>query len=263
MKSRVENKFIEMKEKESKSLITFITCGDPDLDTTYELVLEMERSGASIIELGIPFSDPLADGETIQNAYFRALKNGVTINDCFDLVARLRKVTEIPIVFLTYYNPVYKFGFENFIDKCVDVGVDGVIVPDLPIEERVPFEELIGEKPFNVIGLVAPTSEDRIEELVKTAKGFIYCVSSLGVTGTRTSFDEHLGDFVGTVRKYSDTPVAIGFGVSSKEAVSQLKDICDGVIVGSAIVQRIADGAADSSSVARVSAFVKELHSGL
>lgn len=263
MKSRIENKFIELKKEDKKSLITFISCGDPDLDTTYEMVLEMEKAGASIIELGVPFSDPLADGETIQRASFRALKNNVTINDCFSLVERLRKVTDIPLVFLTYFNPVYQFGFEKFINKCVEVGVDGCVVPDLPIEERIPFEELIGDKPFNVIQLVAPTSEDRIEELVKTAKGFIYCVSSLGVTGTRATFDKNLANFVGTVKKYSDTPVAIGFGISSKEAVAQLKDISDGVIVGSAIVEKVEAGIRDKTSVEKVSAFVKELHSGL
>jgi len=251
MKDLLANAFIENK----KNLIPFITCGDPDLDTTYELVLDMEKNGATVIELGVPYSDPVADGDVIQNSYFRALKNNINLTHCINLVKRLRKVTQIPIVFLTYFNPVYKYGFIPFIVDCLEAGVNGVIIPDMPLEERLQMQDIIGQRPFHIIQLVAPTSEDRIETLVKDATGFIYCVSSLGVTGKRSSFEYDLELLVQTIKKYTQTPVAIGFGVSNQEAVSKLSPICDGVIVGSAIVERIPKG--------NVAEFVSELAQGL
>ncbi len=242
-------------KRNDKNLIPFITCGDPDLDYTYNLVLEMEKNGATIIELGVPYSDPVADGDIIQNSYFRALKNNINLSHCIELVKRLRLVTQIPIVFLTYFNPVFKYGFVPFVIDCLEAGVNGVIVPDMPLEERLVMQNIIGHRPFHVIQLVAPTSENRIESLVKDASGFIYCVSSLGVTGKRSTFNYDLKELVQTIKKYSNTPVAIGFGVSSRQTVSELSPICDGVIVGSAIVERIAtDEAAD---------FVGELVQGL
>lgn len=262
-KSRIEETFELLKEQNKKALIPFITCGDPDIDTTYQLVLKMEQAGANIIELGIPYSDPLADGEIIQRASNRALSAGVNIEDCLELVERLRTKTQIPLLFLVYYNPVFKYGIHSFISKCIEVGVDGMVIPDLPLEEREDLDTYIQGKPFNIISLVAPTSGDRIKEIVSQSRGFIYCVSSKGVTGKRASFEVDLENFLLEIKKYTDIPTAIGFGISDRKTVEKLKTITDGIIVGSAIVEKIEQGLKDHSVIDKVFDFVSDLHEGI
>jgi tryptophan synthase alpha chain len=263
LNSRITKKFKDLKMKKDKALIAYITAGDPDLETTLKLVEVMEKAGADIIELGIPYSDPLADGPVIQRASQRALHSGTTIDSVFQLVVRLREKTEVPLAFLVYFNSVYKYGFEKFLENCRISGVDGLIIPDLPLEERKELKEAMKEYAVDLIPLVAPTSEDRIREIVMEAEGFIYCISSRGVTGSRDSFGEDLSDFMDKVKKYTDIPLAIGFGISGPKAVNQLKGMCDGLIVGSAIIEKIEQGIGEGNIEEKVFDFVKELHEAL
>ncbi|MCY6355680.1 tryptophan synthase subunit alpha [Clostridium sp. ZS2-4] len=263
MQSRITKKFIELREKNEKALITYVTSGDPDLDTTYNLVLEKERAGADIIELGIPYSDPLADGPVIQRASERALKSGTNIDSVFQLVKRIREKTEIPLVFLVYFNAVYRYGMERFLENCREYGVDGLIIPDLPMEERKEINELMKDYPVDLIPLVAPTSEDRIKEVVSEGNGFVYCISSNGVTGTRSEFKVDLAEFMNKIKKYTTLPLAIGFGISDEKTVRDLKGICDGVIVGSAIIKKIEEGIKEGNIENRVFEFVNSLHKAL
>ncbi|AKL93956.1 tryptophan synthase alpha chain TrpA [Clostridium aceticum] len=259
MKSRITKKFQQLKEENKKALITYITAGDPDLDTTHHLVLEMERAGADIIELGIPYSDPLADGPVIQRAAQRALEAGANISSIFQLVEKLREKTQIPLVFLVYYNCVFKYGIERFLDNCCRSGIDGLIIPDLPLEERRELQEIMKGYPIDLIPLVAPTSEERIEAIVKDAEGFIYCISSMGVTGRRQGFDINLDNFLQKVRKYTDVPLALGFGISTPEMVESLKHLCDALIVGSAIIEKIEEAIPKGEVKKDVYDFVKKL----
>lgn len=259
MNSRIKKKFNQIKEEKRKALITYITSGDPSLDTTMELVLAMEKAGADIVELGIPYSDPLADGPVIQRASSRALSQGINVESIFSMVSTLRSKTEIPLVFLVYCNTVFSYGVEKFLDKCKKCGIDGLIIPDLPLEERKILNEMMKDYPIDLIALVAPTSHSRIESIVKEGKGFIYCISSKGVTGTREAFDEGLESFMEDVRKYSKIPLAIGFGISDAESVRNLKGLADGLIVGSAIVKEIEKGIESGNIEGRVCEFVKSL----
>ncbi|HCX64987.1 MAG TPA: tryptophan synthase subunit alpha, partial [Eubacteriaceae bacterium] len=224
-----------------------------------KLVTEMEKAGADIVELGIPNADPLADGPVIQRAAQRALTNGVNIDAVFDTVDRIREKTQVPLVFLLYYNTIFRYGISRFIQKAEETGVDGLIIADLPLEERSEFKEALSEKPIDLIPLVAPTSKERIKTIVEDASGFIYCVSSLGVTGVRTSFSQDLESFMQTVAKFTKVPRAIGFGVSGPDAVRTLKNHAEGVIVGSAIIQRIEHGLSDQTHVEKVGRFVNSL----
>ncbi len=263
MKSRISEKFDTLREKNEKALITYITSGDPDLDTTLKLVLEMEKAGADIVELGIPYSDPLADGPVIQRATQRALKAGTNIDSIFDIVLKIREKTEIPLVFLVYFNTIHSYGIKMFLDKCQNSGVDGLIIPDLPLEERRELNDIMKEYPIDLIALVAPTSEDRIRKIVLDAEGFVYCISSNGVTGTRDRFEVDLSNFINKVKKYTTTPLAIGFGISNKESIKNLKELCDGLIVGSAIVEKIEKGIEDEAVEDQVFDFVSELHEAI
>ena len=263
MSSRITKRFYELQSKNEKALITYITGGDPNIDTTFKLVLAMEKAGADIVEIGIPYSDPTADGPVIERAAGRALKAGTNIESIFEMVSRLRVETEVPLVFLVYFNAVYKYGIEKFLNKCEEKGVDGLIIPDLPLEERKELKDMMKDYPIDLIALVAPTSEDRIKEIVREAEGFIYCISSKGVTGKRDHFETDLTEFMNKVKKHTKIPLAIGFGVSSKEAVKSLKGICDGVIVGSALVEKIEQGIEDNDSVERVFSFTSELKKAL
>jgi len=260
MKSRISEKFNKLREKNEKALITYVTSGDPDLDTTLSLVLAMEKAGADIVELGIPYSDPLADGPVMQRAAQRALKVGVNIDSICDMVSRIRDNTEIPIVFLVYFNSIHRYGIKKFLDRCHNSGVDGLIIPDLPVEERRELNEVMKGYPIDLIALVAPTSEDRIREIVLDAEGFVYCISSKGVTGARNHFEVDLSNFINKVKKYTTTPLAIGFGISNKEAIKNLKGLCDGLIVGSAIVKKIEKGIKEEDVEDQVFSFVNELH---
>lgn len=258
MESRITNKFKELKSNDKKALITYVTAGDPDLKTTANLVLEMEKAGADIVELGIPFSDPIADGPIIQAAALRSLKAGTNIDLIFEMLDDLRKKTEIPIAFLLYYNSIYAYGIENFLEKCNGL-VDGLIIPDLPLEESTELKNSLLNYPIDLIPLVALTSEDRINKVVKDANGFVYCVSSLGVTGKRNEFDLTLDKFIGSVRKNTDLPLAIGFGISNEEAIQNLKGLADGLIVGSAIVEKIEKGIQNNNVEENVYDFVGRL----
>lgn len=229
-----------------KAFIPFITCGDPDLETTGKVVREAVANGADLIELGIPFSDPTAEGVVIQGANIRALAGGVTTDKIFDFVAELRKDVKIPMVFMTYANVVFSYGAERFMKKCIETGMDGIILPDIPFEEKGEFTEIAEKYGIKMISLVAPTSENRIAMIAKEAKGFIYVVSSLGVTGTRSEITTNIGDIVSVIRENTDVPCAVGFGISNPEQAKKMAGLSDGAIVGSAIIKIIEKYGKDS-----------------
>ena len=220
-----------------KAFIAFITCGDPDLATTAEAVKEAVRNGADLIELGIPFSDPTAEGPVIQGANIRALKGGVTTDGIFDFVRELRKEVTVPMVFMTYANVVFSYGSEKFIAICKEIGMDGLILPDVPFEEKEEFQSICDRYDIDFISLIAPTSENRIAMIAKEAKGFLYIVSSLGVTGIRTEIKTDLSSIMEVVRRNTDVPCAIGFGISTPEQAKKMAGLSDGAIVGSAIIK--------------------------
>ena len=220
-----------------KAFIPFITCGDPDLETTAAAVREMVKNGADLIELGIPFSDPTAEGPVIQGANIRALKGGVKTDKVFGLVRELRTDVTVPMVFMTYANVVFSYGAETFISTCAEIGIDGLILPDIPFEEKEEFLPLCKKYGVDLISLIAPTSENRIGMIAKEADGFIYLVSSLGVTGERSEIKTDLSSIVKIIRDNTNVPCAIGFGISTPEQAKSMADISDGAIVGSAIVK--------------------------
>lgn len=251
--SRIKDAF-----KNGKAFIPFITCGDPDIETTKSIVREMVKNGANLIELGIPFSDPTAEGPVIQGANLRALSGGVTTDIVFDMVKDLRKEIDIPFVFMTYANVVYSYGTEEFLKKAQEVGMDGLILPDVPFEEKEDFAPACRKYGMELVSLIAPTSKDRIKMIASEAEGFLYCVSSLGVTGTRSEISTDLAGMISLVREVNkDIPCAIGFGISNPEQAKKMADISDGAIVGSAIVKKIAEYGKDSAPV--VGKFVKEM----
>ena len=224
-----------------KAFIGFLTAGDPSLEKTEEFIIEMEKAGAALIEIGIPFSDPIAEGPVIQEANVRALSapGGCTTDMVFDMVERVSKKVSVPLVFLTYLNPVFSYGFDRFCKRCLETGVSGIIIPDMPFEERgelIPFAE---KHDVELISLIAPTSEERIQMIAKEAKGYIYVVSSMGVTGIRSEITTDIGEIIANIRKATDTPVAIGFGINTPEQAASYSQMADGVIVGSAIVKII------------------------
>ncbi len=240
--NRILAKFTELKQKKEKALISFITAGDPDLKVTMKLVLTLEKAGADIIELGVPYSDPLADGPVIQQASQRALKAGTNLKKIFQTVTDLRKQTEIPIVLMTYYNPLLKYGLDKVVTDAASAGIDGFIVPDLPMEEAAEFRAKTEGRNICLIPLVAPTSgRERIKQITARAKGFIYCVSLTGVTGVRKGIPQNIKEFMETVRSSTVTPLAVGFGISTPEQVSVISAYCDAVIVGSALVKTIGE----------------------
>ena len=220
-----------------KAFIPFITCGDPDLETTGKLVKEAVKNGASLVELGIPFSDPTAEGPVIQGANLRALEGGITTDKIFDFVRELRKEVTVPMVFMTYANVVFSYGSEAFIKTCSEIGIDGIILPDLPFEEKDEFLPECHKYGVDLISLIAPTSKDRVAMIAKEAEGFIYLVSSLGVTGTRTEINTDLDSIVKIIRENTSVPCAIGFGISTPEQAKKMASISDGAIVGSAIIK--------------------------
>lgn len=222
-----------------KAFIPFITCGDPDLETTAAAIRAMVENGADLIELGIPFSDPTAEGPVIQGANIRALSGGITTDKIFDFVREIRRDVTIPMVFMTYANVVFSYGAERFISTCKDIGIDGLILPDLPYEEKDEFLPICHKYGVDLVSLIAPTSENRIAMIAKEAEGFLYIVSSLGVTGTRSEIKTDLASIVNVVRQNTSIPCAIGFGISTPEQAKKMADISDGAIVGSAIIKLI------------------------
>ena len=225
--------------EQGKAFVAFITCGDPDLETTAAAVRAAVANGADLIELGIPFSDPTAEGPVIQGANIRALSGGVTTDKIFDLVRDLRTDITVPMVFMTYANVVFSYGTETFISTCKEIGIDGLILPDIPYEEKEEFLPICHKYDVDLISLIAPTSENRISMIAKEAEGFLYIVSSLGVTGTRSEIKTDLKSIVDVVRQNTDIPCAIGFGISTPEQAGKMAAISDGAIVGSAIVKLI------------------------
>ncbi len=240
-----------------KAFIPFITCGDPDLETTAATVRAAVANGADLIELGIPFSDPTAEGPVIQAANIRALKGGVKTDKVFSLVRELRKDVTVPMVFMTYANVVFSYGSERFISTCAEIGIDGLILPDIPFEEREEFLPVCRKYGVDLISLIAPTSENRIGMIAKEAEGFIYLVSSLGVTGVRSEINTDLESIVSIIRKNTDIPCAIGFGISTPEQAKKMADISDGAIVGSAIIKQLAQYG--TAAPEHIGAYVKEM----
>lgn len=220
-----------------KAFIPFITCGDPDLDTTAEIIRSAVMAGADLIELGIPFSDPTAEGPVIQGANIRALAGGVTTDKVFDMVAKLD--VDIPLVFMTYANVVFSYGAEKFMKRCQETGIDGIILPDLPFEEKDEFADVAKKYGIDMISLIAPTSENRVSMIAKEAEGFIYIVSSLGVTGVRSEISTDISRIVEIIRQNTDVPCAVGFGISEPRQAQKMASISDGAIVGSAIIRII------------------------
>ena len=220
-----------------KAFIAFITCGDPDLKTTADAVRAAVSGGADLIELGIPFSDPTAEGPVIQGANLRALNGGVTTDKIFDFVRELRRDVKVPMVFMTYANVVFSYGAEKFISTCKEIEIDGLILPDLPFEEKDEFLPICNKYGIDLISLIAPTSENRIAMIAKQAQGFIYVVSSLGVTGTRSEIKTDLASIVKVIRENTTIPCAIGFGISTPEQAQKMSTVSDGAIVGSAIIK--------------------------
>ena len=220
-----------------KAFIPFLTCGDPSLEVTEQLIYAMEEAGADLIELGIPFSDPTAEGPVIQAANVCALSGGVTTDKIFDMVKRLRQNTKIPMVFMTYANVVFSYGTERFIQKAASLGMDGLILPDVPFEQKEEFDSVCKKYGLDLISLIAPTSHERITQIAKEAEGFVYCVSSLGVTGMRSAITTDIGAMVQLVKAAKDIPCAVGFGISTPEQAAAMAAKSDGAIVGSAIVK--------------------------
>lgn len=223
-----------------KAFICFLTAGDPTAECTVEYILEMERAGADLIEIGIPFSDPTAEGVVIQDASIRALKGGMTTDGAFEIVEKVREKSRVPLAFMTYINPVFHYGYERFFARCETLGVNAIIVPDMPYEEKQEMDETADAHHVAVVSMIAPTSEDRIRAIASEAKGFIYVVSSLGVTGVRSEITTDLGAIVDSIRRVTDVPCAIGFGISTPEQAKKMAAVSDGAIVGSAIVKLIA-----------------------
>ena len=254
--SRISDAFAK-----EKAFIPFITGGDPDLETSYELIKTMAENGADMIEIGIPFSDPIAEGPVIQEADLRALSAGTTTDALFDMVIRLRKDIDIPLIFMTYMNPIYVYGTERFMKRCAEVGIDGVIVPDVPFEEKAVLSGYCKENGIELISMIAPTSEERIETIAKEAEGFIYCVSSLGVTGVRSEITTDIGTMIKHVKTVTDVPVAVGFGISTPEQAKKMAGLSDGAIVGSAIVKLVAKYGKEAAP--HVAEYVKSMKAGV
>ena len=257
--NRITEKFKNLKEKNEKALIPFVTGGDPDLATTIDLVLALEKAGGDIIEIGIPYSDPMADGPVIQASSGRALAKGVKINHIMETVRKIRLQSQVPIVYLLYYNSIFKYGMEKFFKLCSEVGVDGLIIPDLPLEERVDVIEIADKYDICIIPMLAPTSKNRIEAITYKGKGFVYCVSVNGVTGTRQQLNNDIEEYMKDISKYTDMPKALGFGISDAAMAKHYAPYCQAIIVGSAIIKKVAEGGSSTEVVKRVYDFVKEI----
>lgn len=239
--SRIQQAF-----SNGKAFVAFLTCGDPDLETTERLIQSIADAGADVIELGIPFSDPTAEGPVIQAANLRALSGGVTTDKIFDMVRRVRKTVSTPMVFMTYANVVFSYGTERFAKTAAEIGMDGLILPDVPFEEKAEFEPVCRRYGLDFISFVSPTSHERVRRIAKEATGFLYCVSSLGVTGERLEISADIDGIVQLARQVTNTPVAVGFGISEPEQAGKMAQVSDGVIVGSAIVRLIGQYGKDS-----------------
>lgn len=234
--SNIKNAF-----ENKKAFIGFVTAGDPDLQVSEQIMLNMAKGGCDLIEIGIPFSDPIAEGPVIQEANLRSLSQGTTTDKVFELTKKVAAQTDIPLVYMTYLNVLFKYGYDRFLQKAKDAGISGVIIPDLPYEEKDEVQSVAEHYGIDVISLIAPTSEDRIKMIAGEAQGFVYTVSSLGVTGTREEIKTDLESITKAIREVTDTPVAIGFGINTPEQAKKYSHIANGIIVGSAIVKIVAE----------------------
>lgn len=262
--NRLDATFQRLRAKGEKALIAYVMAGDPSLAETERLVLELERNGADIVELGVPFSDPIADGPVIQQAAERALRSGTSLRKILDAVKDWRRRTQVPLVLMAYYNTIYAFGEADFCLKAVEAGVDGVIVPDMPVEEAGPLEEPARRAGLSLIFLLAPTStETRRAAVAARSRGFVYYVSLTGITGAKLNDIHEVERNVATIRRLTDVPIAVGFGVATAEDAARVAQVADGVIVGSAIVRRIADRQQDPQLAAQVGAFVQSLKAAM
>lgn len=266
--NRIDLKFAEMRERKEPAFIPFLTVGDPDLATTVDIILELEKAGAAMVELGVPYSDPLADGPVIQRSSERALKaNQVTIRDVIGVARQAReRGCELPFILFTYFNPVLQLGLEPMMKLLQENGISGMIIPDLPMEEDDEVRQLAKRYELHLIPLVAPTSNERIRRIAERASGFVYCVSSLGVTGTRSQFHSGVDDFLRTVKDSTSLPIAIGFGISKREQVERFAEVCDGIVVGSALVLKIEEAlpllreeSSKAKGLLQIREFVREL----
>ena len=244
-----------------KAFITFLTCGDPDFETTKELILMMQAEGVDLIELGIPFSDPMAEGPVISSANERALAKGASTKKVFQMVEALKGQVHVPLVFMTYANVLFSYGSEAFLKKCKEVNISGIIIPDIPYEEKEEFTGLCQEYGVAFVSFIAPTSKERIQMIAKETEGFLYCVSSLGVTGMRSEITADVAGMVSLAKEVTQTPVAVGFGISNAQQAKQMSESADGIIIGSAIVKLI--GTYGKASIEPVRSFIKEIRAVL
>lgn len=253
------------KQKKGSLFIPYMMAGEPTLEGSIQIALQLQKSGADAIELGVPFSDPVADGPVIQRAAIRSLKRGMTLKKAIHLVKEMRQCgVGIPIIIFTYYNPVLQLGEEYFISLLLHSGADGALIPDLPYEESQSLKQAFKKHQLSLISLLAPTSEERINRIAKEAEGFLYCISSLGVTGKRQQFHHHLQSFIQTAKTYATVPIVVGFGVSNNEQVKTMNQIADGVVIGSAIVHEIERLAPlfqmdEKKAIKKFSLFIKQL----
>lgn len=250
--TRIKNAFAN-----GKAFIAFLTGGDPDVETTEQLIYAAEEAGADLIEIGIPFSDPIAEGVVIQEADERALRNKVTTDDLFELVRKVRTKTQIPLVFMTYYNPVFSYGRDKFMEKASSAGIDGLIIPDVPFEESEEVRTYAHKYNLDLINMIAPTSVHRTRKIAEKAEGFLYCVSSLGVTGVRSEIKSDIAGLIRDAKQVTDVPCAIGFGISTPEQAREMAAVSDGVIVGSAIVRIV--GKYGKDSIPYVKEYIKSM----
>lgn len=251
MENRIDKRLNSIKAEGKKAFITYMTAGLPDMDKTKEIIKAQEEAGIDIIELGIPFSDPVADGPVIQNASYKAICQGVTLSKVFDMMVELRKECEVPIVFMMYYNTILHYGLDEFANKCKDTGVDGLIVPDLPFEEQKPLADALknaGDATY-LLQLVSPVSKDRIPMILENARGFVYCVSSMGVTGQDKSFYSHVENYLKEVHDISKIPTMMGFGIKEAKDVEQYRDVIDGAIVGSHFIKLMEENNYDIATI--------------
>jgi tryptophan synthase alpha chain len=261
MSNRIDEKFAALEAAGKKALITYITGGDGGYALTEEAILTMEKNGADIVEIGVPFSDPVAEGPVIQKASQRALQAGTSLKGIFEMVERLRQKTDMPLLLMMYANTVFRYGTDAFFAKCREVGIDGVIVPDLPYEEHDEFREASEANHVYNISLVAPTSHGRIARIASAAQGFLYCVSSVGVTGMRNHFSTHFDEFFDEIRKSVKVPFCVGFGIADGKTAAKMAAYCCGVIVGSAIVRKVEEYGADA--VPEIASLTAELRDGI
>jgi tryptophan synthase alpha chain len=260
--SRIAQTFARLKAQGQTAFMPFVTIGYPELDTTASLVPALVAAGADLVELGVPFSDPIAEGPTIQRSSFAALQNGVTLAKCFETARAIRAQTEAPLLFMGYFNPVFSYGVERYAAKCAECGVDGLIIPDLPPEEAAETAAACQKYGLDLPAFVAPTSTDeRIRQATRTATGFIYCVSLTGVTGARSALPEYLPDFLARVRSLTDLPLVLGFGISKPEHFAAVKPLVDGAIVGSALID-VLQKAPPTERITQATAFVQQLLAG-